>query len=101
VSSKAGQVGQLYLTLQERTFMETTDIFEKLNSVFNDIFDEDSLELTPQLTAKDIEGWDSLTHIRLILTVEKEFDVKFSTAELSQFENVGQLVDMINGKLST
>ena len=80
--------------------METAAIFEKLNTVFRDIFEDETIDVNPKLTAKEVENWDSLSHVRLILSVEKEFDVSFSTAELSQFENVGQLADMIEGKLS-
>ncbi len=80
--------------------METAVIFEKLTTVFRDIFEDEAIEVNPQLSANDVEYWDSLSHVRLILTVEREFDVSFSTAELSQFDNVGQLADMIKEKLT-
>lgn len=81
--------------------MDTADIYSKLTTVFRDALDDDSLELTPELSANDIEEWDSLTHVRLILSVEKAFSVRFSTAELSQFENVGQLADMVSEKTAS
>lgn len=75
--------------------MDEADVYSKLANVFHDVFDDDSIELTPKLTAKDVDEWDSLTHIRLILTVEKAFKVKFTTSEVSKFENVGDLVEAI------
>ena len=80
--------------------MESVEIYEKLTVVFRDVLDDDALVLSADLTANDVEDWDSLTHVRLILSVEKAFSVRFSTAELSQFENVGQLTDMIAEKLA-
>ena len=59
--------------------MDEAQIYERLTEIFRDIFDDDSISLTPELSAKDVDGWDSLTHIRLMLTVEKAFKVKFST----------------------
>jgi acyl carrier protein len=59
------------------------------------VFDEESIELTPELSAKDVDGWDSLTHIRLILTIERAFKIKFSTSEIGKLKNVGDLVELI------
>lgn len=78
--------------------MDEPQIYARLAEVFRDVFDEDSIELTPQLTAKDVDGWDSLAHIRLILTVEKAFKVKFSTSEIGKLENVGELVKLIKAR---
>jgi acyl carrier protein len=79
--------------------MDETEIYAKLSEVFESVFDEDSIQLTPALTAKDVDGWDSLTHIRLLLTVERSFKVKFSTTEIGKLENVGSLVALIKKKL--
>jgi acyl carrier protein len=62
------------------------------------VFDDDTIEVTPTLTAKDVDGWDSLNHIRLILTVEKAFNVKVSTSEIGSLENVGDLVKLIKAR---
>ena len=78
--------------------MDETDIYAKLTPVFHDVFDDDSINVTPELTAKDVDGWDSLTHIRLILTVEKAFKVKFSTPEIGKLEKVGDLVALIKAR---
>jgi acyl carrier protein len=78
--------------------MDETDIYAKLTTVFHDVFDDDSIDVTPGLSAKDVDGWDSLTHIRLILTVEKAFKIKFSTPEIGKLEKVEDLVALIKSR---
>jgi acyl carrier protein len=78
--------------------MNEPQIYARLGKIFEDVFDEDSIRLTPELSAKDIDGWDSLTHIRLILTVEREFKIKFSTSEIGKLQNVGDLVALIEAR---
>lgn len=80
--------------------MDSAEIYQKMTPVFRDVLDDETLELTAELTAKDVDDWDSLSHVRLILSVERAFGVRFSTAELAQFENVGELVDMVSDKLN-
>jgi acyl carrier protein len=77
------------------------DIYGRLNEVFRDVFDDEDLVVTPQLTANDVEGWDSLTHIRLVLSVEKEFGVKFSSGDVARLKNVGEFAELIAKKLGT
>lgn len=79
--------------------MDEPQIYQRLTEIFQDVFDEDSIEVTPKLSADDVDGWDSLTHIRLILTIEKVFKIKFSTTEIGKLENVGDLVAVIQGKV--
>jgi acyl carrier protein len=79
--------------------MDEPQIYQRLTEVFQDVFDEDSIEVTPKLSADDVDGWDSLTHIRLILTIEKVFKIKFSTTEIGKLANVGDLVALIQGKV--
>jgi acyl carrier protein len=67
-------------------------ILTGLTTVFREVFDDDELVLKPDLTANDVEGWDSLAHIRLILSVQKKFGVKFSPVEMNRLKNVGDLV---------
>ena len=78
--------------------MDEPQIYARLTEIFKDVFDEDSIEVTPELSAKDVDGWDSLTHIRLILTIEKAFKIKFSTSEIGKLENVGDLVALIKAR---
>lgn len=75
--------------------MDEAQIYSRLAEIFADVFDESTIELRPDLTARDVDGWDSLTHIRLILTVERAFKVKFSTSEIGKLENVGDLVALV------
>jgi len=74
-------------------------IQEGLTGIFQDIFDDDTLVLCRDLTAKQVQGWDSLTHVRLLLTVERKFGVRFSAAEAGQLSNVGDLLDLLQAKL--
>jgi acyl carrier protein len=78
--------------------METTDLYERLTNIFQDVFDDDTLVLAPGLTAQDVEGWDSIAHIRLALTVEKAFGIKFSAGEVGKLKNVGEFVSLIQSK---
>lgn len=78
--------------------MDEAQIYARLSEIFRDVFDEDSIAVNPDLTAKDVDGWDSLTHIRLILTVEKAFKIKFSTSEIGRLQKVGDLVVLIQSR---
>jgi acyl carrier protein len=78
--------------------MSAPDIYMRLTPVFREVFDDDSIHLFPQLTAKDVDGWDSLTHIRLMLSIERALKVKFSTSEIGKLENVGELVSLIESR---
>ncbi|SIO35260.1 acyl carrier protein [Bradyrhizobium erythrophlei] len=78
--------------------MEKAEVYSKLTGVFRDVFDEDDLALTPQTTADDVDGWDSLSHIRLVLAVSKAFGVKFSASEIGSLKNVGEFADLIEKK---
>lgn len=71
------------------------EIFERLNGVFRDVFDDDSIVVNPNTTADDIEDWDSLNHITLIDAVESEFGVKFTMGEVSGMKNVGEMAEII------
>ena len=71
--------------------MTGNEIFARLNEVFRDVFDDDSIVVKPATTADDIEDWDSLEHITLISAVEKEFGMKFKMGEISSMKNVGEM----------
>jgi acyl carrier protein len=78
--------------------VDESDIYARLTTIFEDVFDDDSIIATPALSAKDVDGWDSLAHIRLMLTVEKAFKVKFSNSEIGKLETVGDLVTLIKAR---
>ncbi|CUW38099.1 Acyl carrier protein [Magnetospirillum sp. XM-1] len=76
------------------------NIYERLTPIFQDVFDNDDVIATPTLTAAEVEGWDSLSHIRLVVAVESEFGIKFSISELTGLKNVGAMVALIEAKTS-
>jgi acyl carrier protein len=80
-----------------------TEVHSQLQDVFRDVFRDHSIILNEGMTAEDVDGWDSLTHINLIIAVEKRFGVKFATAEISRLKedsaNVGSLIQVLTGKL--
>jgi acyl carrier protein len=78
--------------------MTNASIFEKLTAVLRDVFDDDELVATPDLTARNVEGWDSLGNVRLFLEIEKAFSVRFGATEIGSLKNVGQLVEVIQKK---
>ncbi len=80
--------------------METAEVYQKLTGIFRDVFDDESIAVRPELTADDVDEWDSLSHIRLVLTVEKAFGVKFSASEIAKLKNVGEFADLIKAKAS-
>jgi acyl carrier protein len=75
-------------------------IYAKLSEIFHDVFDDESIVLRPQLTADDVDEWDSLTHVRLVLAVERKFGLKFSAAEVGGLKNVGEFASLIEAKSS-
>lgn len=79
--------------------MERTVILSQIQSIFEDILDDEVITLGETTTADDVEGWDSLTHIQLVVAVEKHFKVKFKSKEILSWKNVGEMVDCIASKL--
>ena len=79
--------------------MERNQIFKQLENIFIDVFDLEDISLQDSTTADDIEEWDSLSHIQMVVAVEKQFDIKFTALEIMSWKNVGQLVDTIEKRL--
>ncbi len=75
------------------------DVKENLQDIFRRIFDDDSILLFDEMTADDIEDWDSLMHIDLILEIEKVFSIKFTTEEVLKTSNVGEFIRLIENKI--
>jgi acyl carrier protein len=78
--------------------MPLDTIYQKLTEILRDQFDDDTLVAQPGLTADDVDGWDSFAHIRLMLSVERTFGVKFSASQISSLKNVGDLASLIASK---
>lgn len=79
--------------------MERSDIFKKVNEIFCDELDNDDIVLTDEMTADDVEEWDSLSHVQLIVAIEKAFGIKFTSNEILSWNNVGELIDSIEKRL--
>lgn len=80
--------------------MDSAEILKKLEAIFREILGDATLVLQPELTAADIAGWDSFNNASLIAAIEKEFGVRFRTAELQELKRVGNYVELIRGKLA-
>ena len=75
--------------------MNRNEVYDKLEAVFQDVFDDSSIRLDDHTTAADIEDWDSLNHITLISAIEDEFNMTFTMGETSTMKNVGEMVDIL------
>lgn len=80
--------------------MDRAELTKKVNEVFCEIFDDDELVITDETTAADIEDWDSLEQINILVALEKLFSVKFAVAEVEGLKNVGEMIDLIKKKLA-
>lgn len=79
--------------------MERNDILKRVEEIFREELELDDLELTDETTADDVEEWDSLSHVQLVVALEKAFGIKFSSREILSWDNVGDLVDCIQKKV--
>lgn len=79
--------------------MSHEPIYEKLTEILQDVFDDDTIVARPDLTADQVDGWDSFAHLRLMLTVERTFKVKFTAAQISSLKNVGDLAELIGARV--
>jgi acyl carrier protein len=76
------------------------DLLPEVQQIFRSVFDRDDLVITRESNAKSVEGWDSLAHINLVMALERKYKVKFGLGELSDLENVGDLLNLLDKKLS-
>ena len=79
--------------------MDKNEILGKLNKVFIDILDDEAIILNENTTADDVEGWDSLTHVQLVVAAERHFKIRFTAKEIQSWKNVGEMIDSISKKL--
>jgi acyl carrier protein len=77
----------------------SNDINSRLTTIFRDVFDDPGLTPNREMTADDVAEWDSLSHVRLMLTIEKVFRVKFTASQVGSLKNVGELMDLLQSKL--
>lgn len=71
----------------------------QLNEIFCEVFDDDDIQISPEMTANDVDGWDSLSHVNLIVTIEQRFNIRFTQKELLTLRNVGDLLAIVGGKI--
>jgi acyl carrier protein len=77
------------------------NVRERMNKVFREIFEDQTIQLKDETTAQDIEGWDSLRHIDLIMQLEEEFHLRFTVDDISGLKNVGEMIAMLERKLAS
>lgn len=77
------------------------ELLDQLNGIFCEVFDDDDIKITPETTANDVDGWDSISHVNLIVAIELKFNIRFNQKELLTFKNVGDLLNCIRSKITT
>lgn len=80
--------------------MDKGEILKTVNDVFIDILDDENIVLTYETTANDVEEWDSLNHIQLVVAIEKQFGIRFTSREIQSWNNVGELINTIGNKIN-
>jgi acyl carrier protein len=80
--------------------MDKRQIFDQVQKIFRDVFDNQSLAIKPEMNSADIEDWDSLAQINLVVAMEKEFSLSFKLAEIQALDNIGGMVDLIERKVN-
>lgn len=79
--------------------MEVNEILKQVNTIFIDVLDEENIRIDRTTTANDIDEWDSLTHIQLVVAIEKQFKIRFTSREIQSWKNVGEMIDCIETKV--
>jgi acyl carrier protein len=79
--------------------MDRSEILKEISDIFMDVLDNDQIKIDEQTTAADVDEWDSLTHIQLVVAIEKHFKTRFTSKEIQSWNNVGEMIDNIQTKL--
>lgn len=80
--------------------MDRAKIFQEVQTVFNLVLEEDNVKIKESYNNEDVEGWDSLTHIMLIVEIEKKFKLNFLSSEISEWKDIGEMIDCIEEKIN-
>jgi acyl carrier protein len=78
--------------------MTDPELYTALNEIFRQVLDDDTIALSPEMTAEDVAGWDSMNHIFIVVEIEKRFGIKFQAAEMEELKNVGELAALVRQK---
>ena len=78
--------------------MTEPELYAGLNDIFRQVLDDDTIDLKPAMTADDVDGWDSMNHIFIVVEIEKRFGIKFQAAEMEELKNVGELAALVRQK---
>ncbi|MES2111796.1 MAG: acyl carrier protein [Bacteroidota bacterium] len=80
--------------------MTRSEILRIINAIFIDVLDDDTVVLTEETTANDVDEWDSLNHIQLVVAIEKHFKIRFASQEILSWQNIGEMVSSVEGKVN-
>lgn len=80
--------------------MTEPELYAGLNEIFRQVLDDDSIDLKPTMTADDVDGWDSMNHIFIVVEIEKRFGIKFQAAEMEELKDVGELAALVREKVT-
>jgi len=80
--------------------MTRTEILRIINAIFINVLDDDTVVLTEETTANDVDEWDSLNHIQLVVAIEKHFKIRFASQEILSWQNIGEMVSSVEGKVN-
>jgi len=88
------------MTLSNNAHMDKGEILKTVNDIFIDVLDDENVVLTYETTANDVEEWDSLNHIQLVVAIEKQFGIRFTSQEIQSWNNIGELIGSISNRIN-
>jgi acyl carrier protein len=97
---KEAGTDEIILLICKKYAMDKAEILQQVNAVFIDVLDNDKIVLAKETTASDVDEWDSLNHIQLVVAIEKQFKIRFTSREIQSWKNVGEMVDSISAKIN-
>ena len=83
-----------------QSIQNNQEILKQVNQIFINVLDNNDIILKEETTANDVEDWDSLTHIQLVVAIEKHFKIRFSSAEIQNWKNIGEMINSVQTKLN-
>jgi acyl carrier protein len=99
-SQKEVAADKIILLICKKHAMDKAEILQQVNAVFIDVLDNDKILIKQETTASEVDEWDSLNHIQLVVAIEKQFKIRFTSREIQSWKNVGEMVDSISAKIN-